>query len=87
VFVTLRSVAAATTIPLIDDLVALRLDPFRRHYTFAEDAQGREFVAFVLSQIILKGYAVHGLDPAFEQRRTPRPGKPRTGGPQLVGAT
>jgi hypothetical protein len=84
VFVTLQSVAAATMIPLIDELVALRLDPFRRHYTFAEEEQDREFVALVLSQIILKGYAVHGLDAAFEQRRTPRlPGKRRTSGPPV----
>lgn len=68
VFVTLQSVAAATTIPLIDELVALRLDPFRRNYAFAEDAQDRGFVAYVLTEIILKGYAVHGLDPAFERR-------------------
>ena len=87
VFVTFQSVAAATTIPLIDELVALRLGPFRHRYAFTEAAQDSEFAAFVLSQIILKGYAVHGLDPAFEQRRTPRRhGKRRTGGPQLVGA-
>jgi hypothetical protein len=65
VFVTLRSVAAATTIPLLDELVALRLDPFRCHYAFGEEARDREFVTFVLTEIILKGYAVHGLDPAF----------------------
>jgi len=72
VFVTLQSVAAAATIRLLDDLVALRLDPFRRNYAFGEEEKDREFVAFVLTKIVLQGYAVHGLDPAFEQRRTPR---------------
>jgi hypothetical protein len=87
VFVTLRSVAAAATIPLLDELVALRLDPFRRNYAFGEEARDREFVAFVLTQIVLKGYAVHGLDPAFEQRRTPRRHGARWAGvPRLVGA-
>lgn len=72
VFVTLQSVAAVATLPLLDVLVPLRLGPFRRNYAFADDARNREFVAFVLTEITLKGYAVHGLDRAFEQRRALR---------------
>jgi hypothetical protein len=87
VFVTLRSEAAAATIPLLDELVALRLDPFRRNFAFGEEARDREFVAFVLTQIVLKGYAVHGLDPAFEQRRSPRRNRARWApGPRPGGA-
>jgi hypothetical protein len=86
-FVTLRSVAAATTIPLLDELVALRLDPFRRNYAFGDKTRDREFVTFVQTEIVLQGYAVHGLDPAFEQRRRPRRHGARRGGvPRLVGA-
>jgi hypothetical protein len=66
-FVTLRSEAAAATIPLLDELVALRLDPFRRNYAFGEEARDRDFVTFVQTEIVLQGYAVHGYDPAFER--------------------
>jgi hypothetical protein len=72
VFVTLQSVAAATTIPLLDELVALRLDPFRCHYAFGEETRDRAFVTFVLTEIIRQGYAVHGLDPAFSGARPQR---------------
>ncbi len=62
IFVTLPSTSAQSTIDLLDDLTALHLDPVRREYEFTEDESGAPFARFVLSEIVLKGYATHGWD-------------------------
>ena len=60
IFVTLPSTSARSTIDLLDDLTALHLDPVRREYEFTEDERCGPFARFVLTEIVLKGYATHG---------------------------
>jgi len=60
VFVTLPSTSARSTIDLVDELSALRLDPVRRDYEFSERDRREPFARFVLTEIVLKGYAMHG---------------------------
>ena len=59
-FVTLPSAAAASTISLVDDLAALQLHLFRHAYSFPQESSGSPFIVSVLTQIVDKGYAVHG---------------------------
>lgn len=65
IFVTLPSTCARSTIDLLDDLTALDLDPVRREYEFTEDECCAPFARFVLTEIVLKGYATHGWDGSF----------------------
>ena len=60
IFVTLPSTSARSTIDLLDDLTALHLDPVRCEYEFTEDERCAPFARFVLTEIVLKGYATHG---------------------------
>jgi hypothetical protein len=60
VFVTLPSIGGKSTIGLLDELSALRLDPVRRGYRFSEHESREPFARFVLTEIVLKGYARHG---------------------------
>ena len=60
IFVTLPSTSAKSTIDLLDDLTALHLDPVRCEYEFTEDERFAPFARFVLTEIVLKGYATHG---------------------------
>jgi len=62
IFVTLPSACARSTIDLLDDLTALHLDPMRREYEFTEEERFEPFARFVLTEIVLKGYATHGWD-------------------------
>ena len=64
VFVTLPSTCSKVTIDLLDDLSALRLDPVRCEYAFSADEGDEPFARFVLSEIVLKGYATHGAPDA-----------------------
>ena len=79
VFVTLPSTCAKSTIDLLDDLTALHLDPVRCEYEFTEDESGAPFARFVLTEIVLKGYATHGWDGSFCE--LPATGKARRGHP------
>jgi hypothetical protein len=60
VFVTLPSTSGKSTIDLLDELSALRLAAVRREYEFSEHESGEPFARFVLTEIVLKGYARHG---------------------------
>jgi hypothetical protein len=59
-FVTVPSATATTTISLVDDLSALRLKLFRHAYRLPEGPCDSPFVVSVFTQIVDKGYAVHG---------------------------
>jgi hypothetical protein len=65
IFVTLPS-TATSTIQIVDDLAALRLNLVKRGYEFSDEMARRPFVVSVLTQIVDHGYAMHGPDPAFE---------------------
>ena len=75
IFVTLPSTSAKSTIDLLDDLTALQLDPVRREYEFTEDERCAPFARFVLTEIVLKGYATHGWDGSLCEQ--PAKGKTR----------
>jgi hypothetical protein len=60
VFVTLPSTSGKSTIDLLDELSALRLGPVRREYEFSAHESREPFARFVLTEIVLKGYARHG---------------------------
>jgi hypothetical protein len=60
------SACARSTIDLLDDLTALHLDPDAAEYEFTEDERFAPFVRFVLTEIVLKGYATHGWGPLRE---------------------
>jgi len=62
IFVTLPSTSAQSTIDLLDELTALHLDPVQRAYQFTEAECSAPFARFVLTEIVLKGYATHGWD-------------------------
>ena len=72
VFVTVPSAEAGTTIAMVDMLVALRLSLVRPHYKLVSDARMDAFRELVLTEIAACGYAVHGFDVAFEDRRQRR---------------
>ena len=59
-FVTLPSATAASTISLVDDLAALQLHLFKHAYSFPRESSGSPFIVSVLTQIVDRGYAVHG---------------------------
>jgi hypothetical protein len=73
VFVTFPSVEAASIIAAVDKLAALELQLVRARYTLDTHDKNAAFAEFVAVEIALSGYAVHGFDVAFEQRRHPRP--------------
>ena len=60
VFVTLPSITAKSTIGLVDELSALALKRVRRGYRLSGDSRGSVFATMVLSQIVDRGYALHG---------------------------
>jgi hypothetical protein len=82
-FVTVPSARAASTLSLVDGLGSLRLNLFRHAYRFPPEPCDSPFIVSVLTQIVDKGYAVHGPDalcaPApgpiggGEVRRRPQP--------------
>jgi len=65
VFVTLPSVSSRATIGLLDELSALALEPVRRDYELSEDDRDSPFARFVLTEIVLRGYATHGSNRSF----------------------
>ena len=68
VFVTLPSVSGKAIIGLLDELSVLELRPVRRGYEMPEDEQHEPFARFVLTQIVLKGYATHGSEGPFSAK-------------------
>jgi hypothetical protein len=60
VFVTLPSATAKSTIGLVDELSALALKRVRRGYDLSGDSCESALAIAVLSQIVDRGYAVHG---------------------------
>jgi hypothetical protein len=59
-FVTVPSAAATSTISLVDDLGALQLNLVRHAYRFPPEPCDSPVIVSVLTQIVDKGYAVHG---------------------------
>jgi len=72
IFVTVPSVEARTTLVAVDRLAALRLHLVRPRYTLLSEGGNTAFVEFVSAEIALSGYALHGFNVAFEQRRATR---------------
>ncbi len=66
VFVTLPSVSGEATIELVDELSSLDLAPVRRNYELPGDEGAAPFARFVLTEIVLKGYATHGPAGSFD---------------------
>jgi len=58
-FVTLPSSNAAATVGLLDRLVALDLSLFQRNFRFPRASEDEPLARFVLTEIVLQGYAVH----------------------------
>jgi len=81
-FVTIPTAKAAATISLVDDLGALRLHLFKRAYRFPGRSRGAPFTVSVLTQIVDRGYALHGPDALCAPARKPRRPHPacRAGG-------
>jgi hypothetical protein len=65
VFVTLPSATAKSTIALVDELSAHALRPVRLRYCLPADSCDQPFAVTVLSQIVDRGYALHGPNPSF----------------------
>jgi hypothetical protein len=61
-FVTVPSATATSTISLVDGLGALQLNLFRHAYRLPSEPCDSPFIVSVLTQIVDKGYAVHGPD-------------------------
>jgi hypothetical protein len=61
VFVTLRSNDRAN-LGVIEELARLGLDPVRHEYELSGGDEHSAFARFVLTEIVLKGYATHGVD-------------------------
>ena len=64
--VTVPSATAAATISMVDSLRALRLDLFRQAYVLPAGPSDSPLAVSVLTQIVDRGYAVHGPDALFE---------------------
>jgi hypothetical protein len=78
-FVTIPSATATSTISLIDGLVALRLNLFRLAYRLPAEPYDSPFTVSVLTQIVDKGYAVHGPDASCAPAAAPNRPRPRAG--------
>jgi hypothetical protein len=65
VFITVPSATAASTIAVVEGLDALRLHLCKHAYRVPEELCDAPFVVSVLTQIVDKGYALHGRDEAF----------------------
>jgi hypothetical protein len=65
VFVTLPSATAKSTIALVDDLSARALRPVRLRYHLPADSCDQPFAVTVLTQIVDRGYALHGPNASF----------------------
>jgi hypothetical protein len=61
VFVTLPS-NDRSNLEVVEELSALGLQPVRREYRLPRDHGHAAFARFVLTEIVLKGYATHGGD-------------------------
>ena len=61
VFITLPS-NDRSTLGMVEEFSRLGLLPVRREYEFPGDGEHAAFGRFVLTEIILKGYATHGGD-------------------------
>jgi hypothetical protein len=73
VFVTVRTVEAQAALATVDLLGALRLEHYRSAYQAAPPPPHQVFFSNVASEIVERGFALHGFDLAFERRRQPRP--------------
>ena len=62
IFVTLPSNQGRAIIGLVDELSALSLDPVHLEYELPDDPSHAAFARYVLTEIVLKGYATHGPD-------------------------
>jgi hypothetical protein len=71
-FVTLPSAEANATISIVDELSVLQLNPFRCSYRFADESQALPFVEFVLTEIAVRGFALHRFDPSLHDRPATR---------------
>lgn len=60
VFVTLPSNQGRAIIGLVDELATLSLDPVHLEYELPDDGAQAAFARYVLTEIVLKGYATHG---------------------------
>jgi hypothetical protein len=58
-FVTLPSSCAAATVGLLDRLVALDLSLIQRNFRFPRASENEPLARFVLTEIMLQGYALH----------------------------
>jgi len=61
-FVTIPTAQAASTISLVDSLGAMRLHLLKRAYRFPVRSSDSAFIVSVLTQIVDRGYALHGPD-------------------------
>ena len=71
VFVTLPSVTAKSTIGLVDELSALALKRVRHEYHLSGDSCGSALAMAILSQIVDRGYALHGRETIVILSSTP----------------
>lgn len=65
--VTVPSATAESTISLVEGLAALRLHLHKRAYRFSMESSDSPFTVSVLTQIVDRGYAIHGPDALFGQ--------------------
>jgi hypothetical protein len=72
-FVTIPSATAASTLSVVEGLGALQLNLFRLAYRLPAEPYDSPFTVSVLTQIVDKGYAVHGPDASC----APTPNRPR----------
>jgi hypothetical protein len=61
VFVTLPS-NDRSTLAMVDEFSRLGLRPVRREFEFPGGGEQSAFARFVMTEIVLKGYATHGGD-------------------------
>jgi hypothetical protein len=71
-FVTIPTMAASSTLRLVEDLVALRLSVIKHGYSFPDAACESPFARSVLTQIVDRGYALHGQDRSFAGALLPK---------------
>lgn len=70
-FVTIPTATAISTICLVDGLRALRLRLFKRAYQIPARAHDSRFIVSMLTQIVDRGYALHGPDALCRPGRKP----------------
>ena len=78
-FVTIPTAKALSTISLVDGLGALRLHLFKRAYQIPARSRNAAFMVSVLTQIVDRGYALHGPDALCTPARSGRSTKKYTG--------